>query len=81
MRFNNYTLKAASENTIEISNGENGLSKIVKMKWDNEYTYQLQKTQIKSRFNAYEFVEELQSWIDQNFKTCLISKICRYYVG
>lgn len=81
INYNNYTIKAINNNLIELTNNTTGTTKQVKIKYDYEFILKVQKTQLKSRYNAFELLEEFNGYIKENFMTSYINMVCREYVG
>lgn len=81
INYENYTIQVINENLIRITNTTTGVTKDIKIKYDYEFIFKAQKTQIKSRYNASRLLQEFQKWIDENFMNTYVSAICRNYVG
>lgn len=78
-----YQLRSYNGSPIIIFQVENTITgewkkKNIYIKSDPEVFYKLQKTQIKSAYSPYAFIEKLQHYIDTDFCICIVVKILRH---
>lgn len=82
VKYKNFLI-TENKGKLDFKNLKTGQEKNgVKIVFDRDYIYKVQKSQIKTKYStATEFIEWMQSLIDENFATAHIATICKMYVG